>query len=120
MQADHLTSATIRFTPSKRLTSKNVKLRFLLRMAKASRGSVAVASIMLKSGKVRVVSIPIKSSGAGIKSVPFSASEVKYVELTLANAGTNYRCFVGGPYSCQGSSKNDDVTEAFRASVVGG
>ncbi len=119
VQADHLTSATIRFTPSKRLTSTNVKLRFLLRMAKANRGSAAVASIKLKSGKVRVVSIPIKSSGSGFKWVAFSASKVKYVELTLANAGTNYRCFIGGPYSCQGSSKNDNVTEAYRASVIG-
>ena len=40
--------------------------------------------------------------------------------LPLANAGTNYSCFNGGPYSCQGSSKNDNVVETYRASVIGG
>jgi hypothetical protein len=120
VRADHLTSATVRFTPSKRLKAGNTKLRLMLRMAKVTRGSAAVASIKLRSGEVRVLPIRIKASGAGIKSVPFSVREVKYVELTLANAGTNYRCFNGGPYSCQGSSKNDDVVETFRASVIDG
>ena len=89
-------------------------------MAKVNRGSAAVASIKLKSGKVRVVPITIKASGAGSKSVAFSASTVKYVELTLVNAGTNYTCFNGGPYSCQGTSKNENVVERYRVSVVGG
>ncbi len=120
LKLDHLASTTVRFTPSKQLKSRKLRLRIALRMAKATRGSAAVASIKLRSGEVRVVPIRIKASGAGIKSVPFSVREVKYVELTLANAGTNYRCFIGGPYSCQGSSRNDDVEETFRASVIGG
>ncbi len=119
VKLDHLTSATVRFTPAKALKANNAKLRILLKMAKAKRGSVAVASIKLKSGKVRVVSIKIKSSGAGVKKLKFSSRNVKYIELTLANAGTNYDCTFG-PYSCGGSSKNENVVETYRASVIGG
>jgi hypothetical protein len=116
-KADHLTSGSVRFTPSKALKGKNVKLRILLRMGKA--GSAAVASVKLKSGKVRVIPIKIKASGAGVKALPFSSSKVKYVEVTMVNAGTNYACFNGGPYSCAGSSKNENVVETYRASVLG-
>ena len=120
VKLDHLTSATVRFKPSPRLQSSKTKLRILVHMAKANRGSAAYASVKLKSGKVRLVRIKIKSSGYGLKSLRFSARETKYIELTLANAGTNYSCFNGGPYSCQGSSKNENVKEAFKVSVLRG
>jgi hypothetical protein len=118
IEADHLTSATVRFTPAKALKSRRAKLRIALKMAPARQGSAAVASVKLKSGKVRTISIRIRKSGRATKAVPFSARKVKNVELTLANAGTKYRCFNGGSYSCQGTSKNDNVSEFFRAAVV--
>lgn len=117
IKADHLTSSTVRFRPSKKLRGKNTKLRMLVRMAPARRGSAAVASITLKSGRSRAVALRIKPSGVGVKSLPFSSRSVRHIELTLANAGTRYRCFVGGPYSCQGVSKDDNVRETFRVAV---
>jgi len=119
IKLDHLTSATMRLKPTAKVRG-DAKLKISVRMAPSNRGSAAVASIKLKSGKVRVVPIRIKATGAGLKKVPFSSGEVKYVELTLANAGTNYSCWNGGPYSCQGVSKNENVKEAFRVSVLGG
>ena len=116
---DHLTSATVRFTPANGL-AKNAKVRIFVQMAKAKRGSAAILAIKMESGSVKLVPLKIKGSGAGLKTIPFSASKVKYVELTLANAGTNYDCFNRGPYSCQGTSKNDDQKESFRATVLGG
>jgi hypothetical protein len=120
INADHLTSATVRFTPSTKVRGKNAQLRIQVNMAPAKRGSAAVASIKLKSGKVRVVPIKIMGSGTGVRALPFSVRKVKHVELTLANAGTNYACYNGGPYSCQGASRNDDTKETFRATVIGG
>ena len=117
---DHLTSGTVRFKPANALKANNTKLRILVRMAPSSRGSAAVAAIKMKSGALKVVTLRIKGSGAGVKTLPFSARKVKYIELTLANAGTNYDCFNHGPYSCQGTSKNENVKESFRATVLGG
>ena len=117
---DHLTSSTIRVTPSSKLKGRTPwKLRISLDMAPTKRGSAAVASIKLRGGKTRVVPIRLKGSGNGTKALPFSAKKVKYVELTLANAGTQYRCSTGGAYSCNGSSRNDGANELFRLQVVG-
>ncbi len=116
---DHLTSATVRFKPASGLKG-NAKLRIFVRMAPAKRGSAAVVAIKMASGDVKVVPVKIKASGIGLKTLPFSAKDVKYVELTLANAGTNYDCFNQGPYSCHGTSKNEDQKESFRATVLGG
>ncbi len=120
LRLDHLTSATLRATPSAALRGRTAwRLRVTLDMPKAAKGSAAVASIKLRSGKTRRVNIPISRTGSGAKVLPFSAKKVKYVELTLANAGTQYRCFKGGPYSCQGFSRNDNAREGFRLQVVG-
>ena len=44
-----------------------------------------------------------------MKALPFSSSKVKYVEVTLVNASTNYDCFNGGPVLLPGTSKNENV-----------
>lgn len=119
-RAHHLTSATVRLKPARGVRGANTKMRIRVQMAPAKRGSAAVASVKLKSGKFRVMPIRVRANGVGYKKVPFSRRTIRYVELTLANAGTNYSCFVGGPYSCQGFSKNDRVKESFRATVLGG
>jgi hypothetical protein len=67
-----------------------------------------------------VVPVRIHASGAGLRVLPFSPASVKYVELTLANAGTSYDCLSSGAYSCTGWSRDDDVKETFRATVLPG
>lgn len=116
IKPDHLTSSTVRFSPAKQLRG-NIKLRLQVKMPPVQQGSAAVAAIKMKSGKVRVVALKINGKGSGFKQLPFSAGKVKYIELTLANAGTSYTCFNGGPYSCQGSSKNDNAKVTFRGTV---
>ena len=120
VRLDHLTSATVRVTPAAALRGRTTwKLRVNLDMAKAARGSAALASIKLRNGKTRKVVFNIRDNGTSTRALPFSAKKIKYVELTLVNAGTQYRCFKGGPYSCRGFSRNDDTNEAFRLQVVG-
>ena len=119
LNTDHLTSATVRLKPSKSVSKPNAKVRIFVDMAPTNRGSAAVITVKLKSGKARMISVKLKGNGAGTKTLPFSAKKVSYLELTLANAGTNYSCFNGGPYSCQGTSKNDGVKETYRATVLG-
>jgi hypothetical protein len=120
VSADHLTSATVRLTPAAGLRGRGARLRILVHMAPARRGSAAVATTKLRSGRVRVVPVRIHASGAGVRVLPFSPASVKYVELTLANAGTSYDCFSSGAYSCTGWSRDDDVKETFRATVLPG
>ena len=106
----HLSAATARFVPGSGLRSGKLKLAVDLPSATA----VAVALVVLKSGKVQVTPMPAN----GKKTVPFGSSKVKYVEVTLANAGTRYTCWRGGPYSCQGTSLDDGRKLQVRAAAV--
>ncbi len=120
VRIDHLTSATVRFSPTKKLTGRKVKLRFQLQMARANRGSAAVASIKLRSGKVRVVQIPIQRSGRGVTGAAVLGEEGQVHRADAGQRRHQLHLLRRGPYSCRGSSKNDGVVETYRATVLGG
>lgn len=123
VKQNHLSTSTIRVTPAKvnkKVVGKakaapNV-LKIQLSMAPKSKGSAAVVSIKMKSGKTKVVNIKINGKGKGTKKITFKPSKVKFAELTLANGGTQYRCWNGGAFSCQGDSKNDNVKQSYKLS----
>ena len=106
----HLSAVTARFVPGSGLTSGKLKLAVKL----PSASSVAVALVALKSGRVQVAQVP----ASGKKTVSFGSAKVRYVEVTLANAGTRYNCWTGGPSSCQGSSLDDGRKLQVRATAV--
>lgn len=106
----HLSAATARFVPGSGLSSAKLKITVDL----PSATSVAVALVALKSGQVQVSQIP----SSGKKTVTFGSSKVRYVEVTLANAGTRYNCWTGGAYSCQGSSPDDGRKLQVRGKAV--
>lgn len=106
----HLSAATARFVPGSGLTSG--KLRLTVDLPSAT--SVAAALVVLKSGQVQVAQVP----ATGRTTVAFGSSKVRYVEVTLANAGTRYSCWTGGDYSCLGSSLDDGRTLRVRATAL--
>ena len=116
VRIDHLAAATERFVPKgKELKRKKAKLHLTLNMADKSHGSGAVVTVFLRNGKTRVKSVHLSKSGSGAVTVPFSTKKVKRVELTMTNASTRMRCWVGGLFSCEGQPKDMRQLEKFTA-----
>jgi len=114
----HLTSMTVRFVPGRGLTSTAWKLRVTLDLPDAATGSAAVVTVYPKSGAPQVTPVSLSASGAGASKVAFGSKKVRYVEVTLVNAGTRYDCWTQGDYSCQGSSLDDGRTVQLRATAT--
>ena len=115
VRVDHLAAATARFVPKgKRLRHKKAKLHLTVNMADKRHGSGAMVTVFLRSGKTKVKSVHLSKSGSGAVTVPFS-TKVRRVELTMANASTRMRCWIGGRFSCEGQPKDMNVLERFTA-----
>ena len=114
----HLASATDRFTPSTGLSATAWKLRISLDLPSASTHPAAVVTVVKRTGAPQYAVVPLNGQGNATKTVPFGSKGVKYVEVTLANAGTDYNCWSGGAYSCTGSSRDDWRTVRVRATAV--
>lgn len=114
----HLTSATARFLPTSGLSASSWKLKLSLDLADKATGSAAVVTVYPRSGRPKVIALPVSSSGAASRTVPFGSTAVKYVEVTLVNASSRYRCWTGGAYACQGSSRDDRSPVVVRAKAV--
>ena len=114
-RVDHLAASTVRFTRASGLTATSLKVR--LDLPATSRGSGAVATVFRTSGRPKAVPVKLDSSGNATTSVDFG-TDVKYVEVTLANAGIDYRCFRGTAWSCQGRPQDDDLPFKVRATAL--
>ena len=114
---DHLTSATYRFTP-KGIAAKK-KLAVKVDLAPTARGSLAVVTMVLKSGKAKTTRIHLDKQGNGTLGVAFASKRVSYVEATLVNGSGRFtNCFQKRTaYSCSGKSKDDNLRATISASV---
>ena len=115
-ELDHLSSATIRFTPTG-LVSPTSRLRVNVDMADTSRGSLAVVTTY-PVGELPVASlVSLNRIGVGALTVPFVQGGVSRVEVTLVNASTRTRCWVRAlsPFSCFGVPRDDNLTARVRA-----
>ena len=104
---DHLASATIRFSRDSGLRAR--KLRLALDLPPAARGSAAVATTYRASSEPTSRTLRLSTEGDAVTKVAFGR-DVTRVEVTLANAGTRYRCWrpTDTGYSCRGRSRDDD------------
>ncbi len=107
---DHQTSATARFTPSGTLK----RLRIQVDLAPKKQGSAAVVTVHKSGGGTRTTTVKLNRKGDGARTFPFATRKVKYVELTVVNASSRFKCWQGSPFSCQGAPRDDTVTERFR------
>ncbi|WP_041546758.1 MULTISPECIES: MXAN_6640 family putative metalloprotease [unclassified Nocardioides] len=114
----HLSSVTARFVPGTGLGSSTWKLKVTLDLPDAATKPAAVVTVYPKAGAPTATLVPLSSSGAGTRKVAFGSTRVKYVEVTLVNAGSRYDCWTGGAYSCQGSSLDDGRKVLMRAQAV--
>lgn len=113
-RVNHLAAATERFKP--RHLPRKAKLRVSVDMANKKLGSGAVVTVFGKDGTT-VKRIKLNKRGNGAVTVPFGSARVKRVEVTLANGSTRMKCWNGGGYSCDGTPKDNGVTEQLSATV---
>jgi hypothetical protein len=116
LDMNHLTSATVRFTPNRKMTHRRWKLRLQVNMAPRSRGSAAIATVHHRRKAPTTQLLRLNRKGDGVARVPFTRRKVKAVELTLVNTSTRMNCWVSeaSPYSCLGYSKDDNLRQQLR------
>ncbi len=114
---DHLAANTLRFVRAEHMRASKLKLR--LDLPSTRRGSGVVATIYRRSGRPHTIDIGLKRNGDKIRRVGFGRN-VKWVEVTLANAGIDYRCWrpTNTGYSCRGRSQDDGLALKVRAKAL--
>ncbi len=74
--------------------------------------------IFLRSGFLRLVPVTLDAEGDADITVPFSSGQVSRVVLVVANASTDFRCWTGAGYSCNGRSRADGMPFRYLATLV--
>ena len=115
-ELDHLTSATIQFTP----TGLTSRLRITVDMSKAFHGALAVVSTYPVGGLPVSSRVALNRLGIGTLTVPFVQGTESRVEVTLVNASARTRCWAraSSPFSCFGIPRDDNSPQVVRAVAV--
>jgi hypothetical protein len=104
---DHLAGATLRWTRTSGLAARTLALH--LTLPATSLGSGAVVTVKRTTGRPISTPVALAADGTATVAEPFDPT-VSWVEMSLANAGTRYRCWRGTEWSCQGRSLDDGRT----------
>jgi hypothetical protein len=112
---DHLAASTLRVTRAERMKASTLRLR--LDLPALRRGSGAAATVHRSSGRPQSTPLRLDRAGDATTTVDFGR-DVKYVEVTLANAGIDYACGKGTTYSCHGRSQDDDLRFRLRVRAL--
>lgn len=117
---DHLASANTTVKPDTSLGGPRWRARISVDGPVRRTSPAAYLTIRKRHGKIDTVAVPLGKRGNGRVTVPFSASEVRSVIVTLANASTRYsNCWSNTSYACQGRPTDTDEpynlkVEAYR------
>lgn len=117
IRLNHLATGATSFAPG-RGSPVRASLRLALDAPPARTGSAAGVLVITRSGYLRVIPVRLNAHGDANISVPFGRLQVKRVVLVYANASTSYRCWTGGAYSCNGSSRADQMAFSYLASLI--
>ena len=113
---NHLTTGAVSFEPDRRATHRCGSPSTDRRAGRARpRGS----TIFLRSGTIRLVPVTLDAEGDNDITVPFSSAQVNRVVLVVANASTDFRCWTGAGYSCNGRSRADGMPFRYLATLAG-
>ncbi|MGH3445958.1 MAG: MXAN_6640 family putative metalloprotease, partial [Nocardioidaceae bacterium] len=115
----HLGSLTVRFTPDDSLGGHR-RLHVRLNLPARHRGSAATVVVHERSGRIRIHPVSLNGHGNGSRTVNFTRSQVRFVELTLADASTRMDCTPATDswVSCDGTPRDDGLTYAFSAKAT--
>jgi hypothetical protein len=118
---NHLASSTARLVPGAGVVGKPWRVRIAVDLP--DRRGAAVVSSYRTDGVVRTKSLRLDRRGRGSAVVRFDGRTVKYVEVTLVNTSTRYRCWQGNPdadvqFSCRGVPRDQRRTVLVRARAI--
>ena len=119
-ELDHLSSTTLRFTPTGVMTPTRA-LTVNLDLADTSRGSLAVVTPYAGNGSPLTPGfVSLNRIGVGSLTVPLLGGNVSRIEVTLVNASTRTNCWrnASSPFSCFGVPRDDNLTERVRVVAV--
>ncbi|MGH3350251.1 MAG: MXAN_6640 family putative metalloprotease [Nocardioides sp.] len=109
----HLTYASQRLVPKK--VGKGWKLRVKVDVARPS-ANAAVVSVFRTDGTRGVYYLKPNSKGIATKTVKgFSSKRIRKVEVTFANASSNFKCGQKTAFSCHGTASPDRATHRWSA-----
>lgn len=104
---DHLASATVRAQPASALR-RGSDLRVVINAPSLPAELQVNVTRRLTDGRVLTRDLRLNASGDGKMRLPFATGDTARVDVTLVNAGRDYRCNVGGRFACQGTSRDDN------------
>ena len=115
---DHLTSSTVRYTPSSALNGPGWVLRLDLDLSSRLSGAAAVVTVSKVGAPPSVRYVKLSSTGDAKLNATFGAGRTAWVEVTVVNAGDDFNCFKRTRFSCAGISKDDDRVQRVDATVT--
>ena len=116
MSLNHLTTSSVSFEPG---STGDASLHLTLDGPPSGTGAAARIAILLRSGSIRLVPVTLDAEGDADVTVPFSSAQVSRVVLVVANASTDFRCWTGAGYSCNGRSRADGMPFRYLATLAG-
>ena len=114
---NHLAQRFVRFTPGTSLRGR-WRLRVAVAMPAVSRGSHAWLVVHRRNGGIGAYPLRLTRSGDGVRTVGFDRRTTAYVELSLVNASTRFRCGQRTYLSCAGTPLDDSLLSAYAARVT--
>lgn len=109
----HLTYASQRLVPKN--VGKGWKLRVKVDVARPNANG-AVVSVFRTDGTRGVFYLKPNSKGIATKTIEgFSSKRIRKVEVTFANASSNFNCGQGTAFSCHGIATPDKATHRWWA-----
>jgi hypothetical protein len=113
----HLAQRFVRFTPGTSLRGR-WRLQVAVAMPALSRGSHAWLVVHRRNGGIGAYPVRLTRSGDGVRTVGFDRRTTAYVELSLVNASTRFRCGQRTYLSCAGAPLDDALVSGYAARVV--
>nr|WP_141782094.1 MXAN_6640 family putative metalloprotease [Nocardioides albertanoniae] len=109
----HLTYASQRLVPKK--VGKGWKLRVKVDVARTN-ANAAVVSVFRTDGTRGVYHLKPNRKGIATKTIKsFSSKRIRKVEVTFANASSNFKCGQGTAFTCHGTASPDRATHRWWA-----
>lgn len=114
---DHLASATVQAVPASAVSSGS-RLRITLNAPSLPADLQVNVARLLPDGSREVLDVALDGAGDAVVTVPFAPDDTRRVDVTLANGGTDYTCWTGGSFACQGFSLDDGRAFAYQLAVL--
>ncbi len=118
VELDHLTSTTVRYTPSAGLRRGSWILRLRLDLSQRFRGTAAMVTVNKVGAAPSVRLVKLNAKGNAKLSAKFNKGKISWVEVTLVNAGDDFTCRRNTRFSCAGRSKDDNRVQRLDARAV--